>query len=60
MKYLLERCKDENMVYRQFRYFGIGRDLKKFSDEQITHTEPEKMPRYIIANEKVNAGKSKF
>ena len=59
-KYILSRCSYDNEdgseknveIFKQFKYYGIKKNLDFFSDEEITLTEPEKMPRYMISNQR--------
>ena len=39
-------------ILRQLKYDGIKKNLQYFSDEAITKTASEKMPRYIISNQR--------
>ena len=59
-KYIVSRCsvnKEDNSkkdvaIFRQLKYDGIKKNLKYFSEEEITSTAPDKMPRYIISNQR--------
>ena len=60
-KYIKEKCKTPDTLYKHFKAYGIGKNLKKFTDEDITLTLPHDMPRYIISNEpQGRGGGSKF
>ena len=60
-KYIKEKCKTPDTLYKHFKAYGIGKNLEKFTDEDITLTFSNDMPRYVISNEpKVPGASSKF
>jgi len=52
MRYLTDLVNDDKDFFRSLKYFGIGKDLKYFSEREMSFIDANQMPRYIISNKK--------